>query len=134
MHGFCEVNQTKGILMSYFLASSILVLGVGHTLYGLIQFRIPLAAALADGFYNKFKGNELRRTAFWFVAFGPLLMLAGQISIRVVAIGDMSTVRLIGYYLVGVTFIGLAAFPKSPFLIAFPLSLMFLASGYGLLP
>ena len=120
--------------MSYFLASSILVLGVGHILYGLIQFRVPLAAALADGFYNKFKGYELRRTAFWFVSFGPLLMLVGQISIRVVAIGDMSTVRLIGYYLVGVTFLGLAAFPKSPFLIAFPLSLMFLASGCGLLP
>ncbi len=119
--------------MSYFLASSIFVLGVGHILYGLIQFRAPLASAVANGFYNQFRGYDLRCVAFWFMAFGPLLMLVGQISIRVVAAGDMSTVRLIGYYLAGVTFAGLAAFPKSPFLIAFPLSLMFLASGYGLL-
>lgn len=108
-------------------------LGVGHTLYGLIRFRTPLAAALSDGFFNQFKAHQGRVAAFWFLAFGPLLMLAGQLCLHAVAGGDLATVRLIACYLPGITTVGFIAFPKSPFLAALPVSALLLAQGYGLL-
>lgn len=115
------------------LSWMIFALGVGHIVYGLIWFRAPLVAALSDGFFDQFKAHQTRVAAFWFLAFGPLLMLAGQLCLHAVAGGDMATVRLIGCYLLGITTVGFIAFPLSPFLAALPISALLLAQGYGLL-
>lgn len=111
----------------------IFALGIGHILYGLLSFRVPLAAALSDGLFDQFKAQPGRVAAFWFLAFGPLLMLAGQLCLHAVAGGDLATVRLIAGYLLGITTLGFIAFPKSPFLAALPISALLLAQGYGLL-
>jgi Family of unknown function (DUF6463) len=63
------------------------VLGVGHIVYGLIKFKSPVAEAVSAGFIGQFKTPEVRRTAFWFLIFGPMLMLAGHVGIHAVAAG-----------------------------------------------
>lgn len=119
--------------MSKNLSWIIFALGVGHILYGLISFRVPLAAALSDGLFDQFKAHQGRLAAFWFLAFGPLLMLAGQLCLNAVAGGDLATVRLIARYLLGLALVGILAFPRSPFLAVLPSAALLLAQGYGLL-
>jgi uncharacterized membrane protein HdeD (DUF308 family) len=119
--------------MSNILAWSLFALGVAHIAYGLIVFRVPLAAAVSAGFIGQFKTPEVRRTAFWFVVFGPLLMLAGHVAVHAVATGDVSLFRLIGIYVLTTSIIGVAAFPRSPFLAAAVLSSLFMGAAYGLL-
>ncbi|MDD5336572.1 MAG: DUF6463 family protein [Rhodoferax sp.] len=119
--------------MSKNLSWMIFALGVGHILYGLISFRAPLAAALSDGLFDQFKAHPGRIAAFWFLAFGPLLMLAGQLCLHAVAGGDQATVRLIARYLLGLALVGVLAFPRSPFLAVLPIAALLLAQGYGLL-
>ncbi|MEO8383818.1 MAG: DUF6463 family protein [Betaproteobacteria bacterium] len=119
--------------MSPILPWTLFALGVGHVLYGCVKFRAPLKAAVASGFVGKFSTPEVRRTAFWFVMFGPMLMLAGQVVIHAAAIGDTHLVRLVGAYGFGVSVVGVCAFPKSPFLASLAISAMLLALGFGYL-
>jgi hypothetical protein len=117
--------------ISTVLPWTLFILGVGHVLYGFVKFRIPLANAVASGFIGKFSLPEERRTAFWFVMFGPLLILAGQVAIHAASVGDIYLIRLIGAYLLGVCIIGVLALPKSPFLLGLVISVLLLALGYG---
>jgi hypothetical protein len=70
---------------------------------------------------------EIRRTAYWFFIFGPVLMLAGHAAVHAVAVGDLTLLRIIGTYATVTSLIGIAALPKSPFLIALPISAAILA-------
>jgi len=117
--------------MSEYLAWMTFALGAGHIVYGLVKFRAPLAAAVRNRIFDQFEKQELRRTAFWFLAFGPLLMLAGQLCIHAVSIGDVATVRVISGYLLAISMAGFLAFPKSPFVLALPTSALLFAQGYG---
>ena len=108
-------------------------LGIGHIGYGLIVFRRPLAEAVMAGYIGQFRTPELRATAFWFLIFGPLLMLAGQAGIHAVAVGDLALLRLVGIYLFVTALAGVAAMPKSPFWAALISSPVLIAAGYGLL-
>lgn len=117
--------------ISTVLPWALLILGVGHIFYGLVKFRVPLASAITSGFIGKFSVPEERRTAFWFVIFGPLLVLAGQVAIHAASVGDIYLIRVIGAYLLGVCIIGVLALPKSPFLLGLAISLLLLALGYG---
>ena len=118
--------------MSPLLPWTLFALGLGHLLFGAIRFRHPLRDALADGFIGKFGEPEVRRSALWFMLFGPLLMLAGQVAIHAVSINDAYLVRLVGFYLLAVSAIGALALPKSPFLAALVIALLHVALGYGL--
>ena len=117
--------------LSTVLPWALLILGVGHILYGLVKFRVPLVSAVTSGFIGKFSVPEERRTVFWFVMFGPLLVLAGQVAIHAASVGDIYLIRVIGAYLLGVCIIGVLALPKSPFLLGLAISLLLLALGYG---
>lgn len=110
------------------LAWTLLGLGFAHVVFGLIRFREPLLGALADGFVGQFAAHESRRTAFWFLMAGPQLMLAGQFALHAVAQGHTGLLRLIGAYLFVCSAIGVAAFPKSPLLLALGLSLALLVA------
>jgi uncharacterized membrane protein HdeD (DUF308 family) len=123
----------KGKSMANFSAWSLLVLGVLHVLYGVVKFRLPLSAAVAEGFVGKFSKHEARRTAFWFVMFGPLLMMGGHICIHAVARSDYDVMRLVGTYLSVGSLIGVAALPKSPFIVGLTVSLLVMAAGYRLI-
>jgi hypothetical protein len=118
--------------MANVLAWSLFALGVVHIVFGIKKFRTPLAAAVTAGFVGQFKAPEERRTAFWFLVVGPLLMFAGQVAIHAVSTGDSWLLRLVGIYLFVTGAIGVAAFPRSPLWAPLLLSLLFIATGYGI--
>lgn len=119
--------------MTNFIAWSLLVLGALHVLYGAVKFRRPLADAFAAGFVGQFSQQETRRTAFWFVMFGPLLMMGGHLCIYAAGKGDFDAIRLVGTYLSVVSLIGVIALPRSPFIAGLLVSMLAMAAGYGLI-
>lgn len=119
--------------MSSTVAWLLFVLGAAHIAHGAIKFKTPLTDAVRAGFVGRFGMPEARRTAFWFVMFGPLLMLAGHVSIHAAAAGDVQLVRIVGAYLLGLTIVGVLALPKSPFLAGLAVAILLLASSYGLI-
>ena len=108
-------------------------LGIAHLMYGAMRYKLPLRDALVEGYCNRFSQTEARRAAFWFMAFGPLLMLAGHTMVHAVSIGDLALVRIIGWYQLFIGLAGLLAFPKSPFVMASALAPLVLCVGYGVL-
>lgn len=113
------------------VAWSLFALGVAHVVFGVLRFKDPLAGAWADGFTGQFQAPEIRRTAFWFILVGPLLMFAGQVAVFAVSSGNDSLLRLLGTYLLVTGLVGVAAFPKSPLWAPLVLSLPLLAMGWG---
>jgi hypothetical protein len=118
--------------MTNALAWSLIVIGVGHIAYGIVKFWKPLAEATSAGFIGQFMLPEIRHTAFWFVIFGLLVILAGHVAVHAVAIGDVTLLRIIGTYTFVTSVIGVAAIPKSGFWASLVVSSLLLASVYGL--
>ena len=92
-----------------------------------------IADAISAGFIGEFYLPEVRRTAFWFLIFGPLLMLAGHVGVHAVAVGDLALLKILGIYSFFTALIGVAAFPKSPFWAALISSPFLIAAGYGVI-
>lgn len=112
------------------LSWSLFALGVVHIAYGWI--RLPaLREAMAGGGVQQFGKTEGRRTALWFVLFGPMLMLAGQVAAHAVTAGDLGLVRLVGAYLLGVSLAGALALPRPPFVAGMLIAALLLAGGAG---
>ncbi len=120
--------------MSKGIAWAVFVLGLTHIVFGIVRFKASLAEALSAGFVGQFEEPEVRRTAFWFIMCGPLLMLVGHIAVRAVAAGDHSLLKIIGTYALISSVIGVTAFPRSPLWALLLLSLFLIAAGYGWLP
>jgi uncharacterized membrane protein HdeD (DUF308 family) len=116
--------------MLKFAAWFLLVLGIAHIFFGIVRFEVPVRAAVAEGFVGKFGDSDTRRLAFWFILAGPMLMLAGQIALHAIDIGDLRLIRLIGIYLAAIAIVGVMAFPKSPLWILFLPAPIFIAAGY----
>ncbi len=119
--------------MSKAVAWAVFILGAVHILFGVLRFRQPLLAAVMDGFVGQFEVPEIRRTAFWFVMVGPLVMLAGHLAIHAVSMGDFKVLKVIGAYMLIFSIIGVAAFPASPLWASLALSLLLIAAGYRLI-
>lgn len=117
--------------MAITLAWLLLFLGVAHIAFAAIRFRLPLKEAFADGFVGRFGSPEIRRTAFWFAAFGPLLMLAGHVALRAAESGDLPLYRLVGVYVLVTSVVGVLVAPKSPFLAGLLVSGLIVAASYG---
>jgi Family of unknown function (DUF6463) len=116
--------------MANVIAWFMFVLGIAHIIFGLIKFKAPIAGALSDGFVGKFLVPEARRTAFWFLIFGPMLMLAGHVAVHAVAIGDIGLLKILGVYSFFTSLIGVTAFPRSPFWGALIASLLLIAASF----
>jgi uncharacterized membrane protein HdeD (DUF308 family) len=120
--------------MSNIVAWSLFTLGVIHIAFGLVKFKAPLAEAANAGIIGQFKAPEVRRTAFWFLMCGPLLMLSGHTAVHAVAVADLALLKVVGAYTLVSSIVGVTAFPKSPFWASLLLSPLLIAAGYGLLP
>ncbi len=120
--------------MAHTVAWLLVVLGMGHIAYGLRTYGAPLRAAWAAGYIGQFAATEERRTAFWFMIFGPLLVLAGHAALHAAAVGDMALLSILGGYLLLTGVLGAAAFPKSPFWAALAAGPLLIAAGRGWLP
>jgi hypothetical protein len=109
----------------------LVVLGLGHTAVGVILFKKPLAEALSAGFVGQFEHYPDRRAAFWFMIFGPLLIMGGHLAIHAVNTADAGLLKIIGFYLLAVAAAGSLALPHSPFWVGLVASLVFIGAGYG---
>ena len=123
-----SMNPTN---LSTIAAWSLFTLGIAHLVFALAKFKEPLFGAFRAGFVGKFADPESRRTAFWFAIFALPLTAAGHSAIHAVATGDLAILRIIGYYVMVASIIGIAAFPKSPFPASLAVAAMLLAAGYG---
>ena len=119
--------QSMANVVSWFMFA----LGVGHILYGLVKFKASVTDAISAGFVGQFSTPEVRRTAFWFLIFGPMLMLAGHVGVHAVASGDLALLKILGAYAFVTSLIGVTALPKSPFWLALVASPLLVAAGYG---
>ena len=126
-------NSSQVTNMTSSVAWFIFVLGIAHIICGLVKFKSPVAEALSAGFIGQFAAPEIRRTAFWFLIFGPLLMLAGHVAIHASATGDLELLKILGIYSFVTAHIGVIAFPRSPFWATLVASPLLVAAGYGLL-
>jgi len=114
------------------IAAWILVaLGLGHIAVGIVRFKEPLAQAVRAGFVGQFVGHCDRRAAFWFIIFGPLMVMGGHLAIHAVNTADTRLLKIMGFYLLAVGVVGSLAQPTSPFWVALVISSVFLAVGYG---
>jgi hypothetical protein len=111
-------------------AWSLFVLGLAHILFGVLRFKQPLIEVVQSGFFSQFATPE-RRTAFWFILTGPLLMLLGQLAVQAVDAGNLGLLKQTGAYLLVISLVGVAAFPVSPLWALLVLSILLIASGYG---
>jgi uncharacterized protein DUF6463 len=109
----------------------LVVLGLGHTVVGLVGFKKPLAEAVSAGFVGQFVGYPDRRTAFWFMIFGPLLVMVGHTAIHAAHASDRELLKVIGFYLLAISAIGSLAQPTSPFWAGLVSALVFIGAGYG---
>jgi hypothetical protein len=117
--------------MSKAVAWAVFALGVAHILFGIVRFKAPLFDAVMAGFSGQFASPEIRRTAFWFILMGPMLMLAGHLALHAVAVGDLKVLKLIGSYMLVVAAVGVVAFPVSPLWAPLVLAPLLIAAGYG---
>lgn len=113
------------------VAWAVFGLGLAHIIFGIMRFKVPLTDALLAGFSGQFVVPEIRRTAFWFLMCGPMFMLAGHLAIHAVAMDDVRTLKLIGYYMFAASLVGVAAFPASPLWAPLLLSLPLIAAGHA---
>ena len=114
-------------MMLRFTAWALFLLGVLHVVFGVLRYQEPLLDALNAGFVGTLQTPEIRRTAFWFLMSGPLLMLIGQLSVRAVGLGDWVALRWVGIYGLLVSLVGVAAFPASPLWVLLVISVLLLA-------
>jgi hypothetical protein len=106
-------------------------LGVAHILTGLVWFRQPIGDALKEGGIGKFQGIDSRRLAFWFTIFGVLVAGVAHIAIMAAMSANLELLKIIGFYVLGLSAIGVIATPKSPFWIVLVLSPLLIGAGYG---
>lgn len=104
----------------------LLALGVGHTIIGIVKYRRAIVAWIRDGFFNAATGHNDRLLAFWFLMFGAMLFLLGQITIYAVQTNDTYLLRVLGWYVVAIGVVGATALPRSPFWVAIVLALLML--------
>jgi uncharacterized membrane protein HdeD (DUF308 family) len=115
-------------------AWTLVILGLGHTVVGVVMLKKPLVGAVRAGFVGQFVGHPDRREAFWFMIFGPLLIMGGHLAVHAVNTADARLLRIIGFYLLGVAVAGSLAQPKSPFWVGLVSSAVLIGAGYGWIP
>jgi hypothetical protein len=118
--------------MSIVVAWTLFALGLAHIAFGITKFKAPFAAAVSAGFVGQFRSHEDRRTALWFTILGPLFMLAGNVAIHAVKIGDLAQLKIVGFYVLFTSIICVVAVPRSGFWATLIVSPLLIAAGYGL--
>lgn len=99
--------------MRHPVGTSLLAIGVVHTLFGLFRFRAPLLEILEAGLIGG-ATTPTQAYAFWFVIGGPMMIVAG-LSIREQEAADFAPSRRLGFLLLGIALLGAAVFPVSGF-------------------
>lgn len=70
-----------------------------HLVVGCRRFKVCLQDALRQGFINQFTLIEERKTAFWFMASGWLVLLIGCLGLRAGQYNDPGFFAILGAFL-----------------------------------
>jgi hypothetical protein len=98
------------------VARCLVAIGIVHSLFGLVLYRAPLSAIAGEGFVATVLPPHVdREAAFWFVLFGPILVMLGQVVGRAARRDDAGIVRLIGAWLLAGGMVGVIVMPVSGF-------------------
>ncbi len=108
----------------------VLAGGIGHVITGLVIFRPQLTAIANEGFIDAVLPHFGRRAALWFILFGVMVAMTGHLLIHAAAVGDPGSVRIAGWYLLGVSIVGTLAQTRSPSSLLVLLSLVLLGLSY----
>ncbi len=109
----------------------ILLGGMGHIVTGVLVFREQLGAILRDGFVNSVLPHFDRRAAFWFISFGVMVAMAGQVILHAESVGDVALLKIVGWYLFPLSIVGTLAMTRSPSSVLIALSLALLVVAYS---
>ena len=106
--------------MSRVAGPFMMLTGVGHAFVGVTLFSEPLSAIVSEGVINSIQPPMYsaqphfdRIAVFWFLLFSPVLLLFGQLINRAVSNRDARSLRLIGFYVIGIGIVGAAILPVS---------------------
>ncbi len=108
----------------------VLAGGIGHVITGLVIFRPQLTAILHEGVINAVLPHFDRRAALWFILFGVMVAMTGHLLVQAGAAGDAASVRIAGWYLLAVSFVGTLTQTRSPSGVLVVLSLVLLGLSY----
>lgn len=108
----------------------ILLGGIGHVITGVIIYRPQLVAISNDGFINAVLPHFDRRAALWFILFGVMVTMSGHLLIHAAHMGDLVTVRITAWYILGVSSVGTLTQTRSPSSLLVVLSLALLGLSY----
>jgi len=100
--------------MKRWIGRSIIVIGLLHTVFGLVGFRNTLAVLFGEGIINTVNGQPDREMAFWFIFFGFSMIVFGAL----VDWCESKEIKLpptIGWGLLTISIIGVLFMPVSGF-------------------
>jgi Family of unknown function (DUF6463) len=66
--------------MRGWIGKSIIAIGLIHVCYGVAVFQRILGILFEEGLINSVNGQPNRELAFWFIAFGVVLVLLGALA------------------------------------------------------
>jgi hypothetical protein len=118
--------------MNRFAARALMVTGVGHALLGLVLFREPIGAIVANGIANSIHvGQYDRAAAFWFLLFSPLCFLLGQLVDHAMERRDRWLFTVVAWNLAAIGCIGVLIMPISGFWILIVLAPVIFSAARG---
>ncbi len=119
----------------------MMLTAVGHAVVGVFLFSEPLSEMAREGVINSIQPPMYssqphfdRAAAFWVLLFTPVLFLLGQITNNAVSRHDTRSLRLIGWYLIGIGAVGAAILPLSGNWLLLPLGAIALAAASVVAP
>ncbi len=63
--------------MKNWIGKSIIIIGIIHSVFGLVMFRSTLSEIINEGVFNTVNGQIMREFTFWFIVFGFLAIILG---------------------------------------------------------
>ncbi len=103
--------------------NALVLIGAGHTGWGLIAYREALrdiaragvVGTVGEGIYRQEHARGPRAAAFWFVFAGPLISGLGYLTERALRAGDRRAVAASGATTLALGAVGTAVIPTAPF-------------------
>jgi len=100
--------------MKRWIGRSVILIGLLHTIFGLIAFRSTFALLLREGIINTVNGQPDREMAFWFTFFGFSMIVFGALIDWCESKG-IKLPPAIGWGLLTIAIIGVLFMPVSGF-------------------
>ena len=106
--------------MKSWVGRSILVIGMLHTLVGVVAFHEVLFSILREGLFNTIPLNQQpeRETAFWFLFTGLSLLIIGGLVVWIER-NNMDTPAFLSWSFLSITTVGAIIMPVSGFWLLF---------------